>query len=189
MKQQSKQKPSKITKTLVNKIHGGRKQDSKFWQSEFAETNDKTVMKETSKRKNLIEEFTFLLLFIVGIGIVAYGGFFLYKRYYAEFTSPNPSIEQAPEQKQLLSPTDRPITKSELDRAIQKALEEKSNKQQQNPIPQADKFYYRIELVNGGRIEAESATRDGDIFTIKDRKGLVITVNRTEINTVKKVKL
>lgn len=27
--------PSKVTKAIVNKIHGGRKQDSKFWQSEF----------------------------------------------------------------------------------------------------------------------------------------------------------
>lgn len=29
--------PSKLTKVLVKKVHGGRKQDSKFWQSEFVD--------------------------------------------------------------------------------------------------------------------------------------------------------
>ena len=34
--------PSKVTKVLINKIHGGRKQDSKFWKSEFS---DETISK------------------------------------------------------------------------------------------------------------------------------------------------
>lgn len=28
---------SKVTKVLIHKLHGGRKQDSKFWQSEFSD--------------------------------------------------------------------------------------------------------------------------------------------------------
>ena len=183
------QKPSKTTKTLVKMLHGGRKQDSKFWQSEFTEPTDKTVMKEENNKKFIIESLALFLIFCLGIGIVAYGGFFLYKRYFTEFAASSQAIEKGTEQKPLSIPEDRPITKRELDRAIQKALAEKSNKQKQNTTPTADRFYYRIELVNGGKIEAESATRDGDTFTIKDRKGLVITVNRTEIKTVKKVKI
>ncbi len=146
-------------------------------------------MKETNKRRKTIESFTFFLLFCVGIGIVSYGGFFLYKKYSAEFAASSQPIIQVTAHKPIGKQKDRPITKQELDRAIQKVLEEKSDKQQKETTPQAYRFYYRIELVNGGKIEAESATRDGNIFTIKDRKGLVITVNRKEIKTVKKIKL
>lgn len=32
--------PRKIPKVLVHKVHGGRKQDSKFWQSEFSDSNE-----------------------------------------------------------------------------------------------------------------------------------------------------
>lgn len=36
----STNKPSRLTKILVQKIHGGRKQDSKFWSNEFSLAND-----------------------------------------------------------------------------------------------------------------------------------------------------
>lgn len=49
MKNQSEQTPSKVTKVLVDKIHGGRKQDSKFWQSEFSEPKKEPIKQEPKK--------------------------------------------------------------------------------------------------------------------------------------------
>ena len=189
MKDQLRRKPSKVTKTLVNKIHGGRKQDSKFWQSEFPETNREPVIKRADKKGDFTESFTLFVLFFLAIGIVSYGGFYLYKRYYAEFSKPEPPIEQITTKSPAAGIDDRPITQKELDRAIQKALAKKLRNEQRYTAPAMTNFYYRVELVNGGKIEAESATRDGDLFTIKDRKGLVFSVNRKEIKNVKKIQI
>ncbi|MBU1456615.1 MAG: hypothetical protein KKD01_18010 [Proteobacteria bacterium] len=198
MKDQSEQKPSKVTKVLVDKIHGGRKQDSKFWQSEFSETKREPIQQGHTKRGSFIESFVFFVVFFVGIGIVAYGGSYLYKRYYTEFANPiqpikqttaNSTSERRPVKKPAATIDDKPITQKELDRAIQKALADKSKTITKNAPPQATNFYYKVELVNGGKIEAESATREGDLLTIKDRKGLVFSVNLNEIKNVKKIKI
>ncbi|MBU0946654.1 MAG: hypothetical protein KJ804_11825 [Proteobacteria bacterium] len=199
MNEQPEQEPSKVTKILVNAIHGGRKQDSKFWQSEFSEADSEKIMLRENKKRLFLESVIFFLLFFVGIGVVSYGGLFLYKRYAAEFTTPKQGGGQRTVAKRTTGREagtepiprldNRAITQEELDQAIQKALAEKSRGTEEKNLPQTDQFYYRVELVNGGKIEAESASRDGDMLTIKDRKGLVITVNRAEIKNVKKVKM
>lgn len=122
----------------------------------------------------------------------------MYKRYYAEFSNPEPLIEQVTTNspvrpKAIKSPAasidDRPITQKELDKAIQKALAEQSrNKQRYTPPPMTN-FYYLVELVDGVKIKAKSATRDGDLFTIKDEKGLEFSLNRKEIKNVKKIQI
>jgi hypothetical protein len=46
MKENSGNNTSKVTKVLIDKIHGGRKQDSKFWQSEFSQRKKQSTKKE-----------------------------------------------------------------------------------------------------------------------------------------------
>lgn len=122
----------------------------------------------------------------------------MYKRYYAEFANPIQPInktattsatQQRPRKAPAASIDDKPITQKELDRAIQKALAEQSRNNQQYTSPPVTDFYYLVELVDGVKIQAKSATRNGDHFTIKDRKGLEFSLNRKEIKNVKKIKL
>ncbi len=178
--------PSKVTKILVNNIHGKRKQDSKFWQSEFSEKDP-----PTPKKNNFVKTFTLFLLFFIGSGVMGYGGLFLYKKYSTEFTNKEHPTERTivANKSPKADIDEKPITKKQLDRAIKKAFADRSGEQHNNTHQKANNFYYRVELTNGGKIEAESATRDGNLFTIKDRKGLVFSVDRKSIKNVKKIML
>jgi hypothetical protein len=64
--EQPNNKPSKLTKILVHKIHGGRKQGSKFWNSEFSLASDispREIENKIPKNRNNI------LVFSLGSGI------------------------------------------------------------------------------------------------------------------------
>lgn len=52
---EGKNKTSDLTKVLINKAHGGRKQDSKFWKSEF--DNKQTKKKSTKTRESNLKNF------------------------------------------------------------------------------------------------------------------------------------
>lgn len=119
----------------------------------------------------------------------------MFKRYYTEFASPiepiNETAEISKRKPRQVAPSldDKPITQKDLDRAIQKALAEQSRKNQRYTPPPKTDFYYLVELVDGVKIQAKSATQNGDHFTIKDRMGLEFSLKRKEIKSVKKVQI
>lgn len=193
--------PSKITKVLVSKIHGGRKQDSKFWKSEFS---DETVSKPKPTQPNVVGFFLYPLI-MVALFIGGYGSYYIYTRF---FVSPNVSAKavalksasikdsgsthenysSSTEKQQTYSskPKDRPVTQKELDRAIKKALHQRSTTnssvQKTSELP-----YYRVELTSGSIINAKSAIKDGTHYTIKDVHGLDFSMSRSDIKSVKKI--
>jgi hypothetical protein len=186
--------PSKVTKVLINKIHGGRKQDSKFWQSEFSGNDNKGNPKQTGNKSNLVEFLSLFLLSVIGIGIVIYGGYFLYNRYKIEFSQPEPIATQTPKQshkrpqiKKRIRNENKPITKKELDKAIEKALNKRQSPPSNIPNLQSANSYYQVELKNGSLIKAKSASKNGNRYTINDINGLEFSLNRNEIKEVKKI--
>ncbi|AGF76804.1 hypothetical protein UWK_00218 [Desulfocapsa sulfexigens DSM 10523] len=203
--------PTKVTKVLINKIHGKRKQDSKFWQSEFSEAGQEPVVPKRPNRSNVTQSVTFFILSFIGIGMVGYGGYFMYVKYSNEFSDPVainpqratelPAITTRPNRPEKRShpSEDNPVTKKELDKAIQKALALQKNKYKSNiqtvntspikpPYHPPEKFrYYQVELVNGSIIKAKSATKIGEMYTITNMEGTEFSLNRDEIKTVKKI--
>lgn len=199
--------PTKVTKVLIGKIHGGRKQDSKFWRSEFSEESEKELSSKKPKdySANIL---SFLLYPIVGLAIfiTAYVGYYGYKEYFSKPINASPIIaalrpaltpapskpkySQPKRNRQTYSKTseDKPVTKKELDRAIQKALNKQSTRKK--TITNRSNFrepYYRVELTSGSVIKARSAVKDGTHYTIKDIQGLEFSMLRSDIKNVKKI--
>ena len=75
------QKVSKVTEILIHKIHGGRKKDSKFWNSEYEiqnQSNSKRVEKKKNRnnRKSVINPIYGHVYRICGIIFIV--GFWIY---------------------------------------------------------------------------------------------------------------
>lgn len=199
--------PTKVTKVLINKIHGGRKQDSKFWKSEFSDApppSPKTHQPNISK-------LVMYPLVVVALFIVGYAGYNIYGRYFSTnviaaneklFKSRPPAIAtiDLPEPEYYIpkspkvnkksytkKPKDRPVTKKELDRAIDKALRQRSTTTNRSVQRTSGLPYYRVELTSGSVIKAKSAIQDGTHYTIKDVHGLEFAMSRSDIKSVKKI--
>lgn len=200
---------SKVTKVLIQKLHGGRKLDSKFWQSEFSEDSEKELSSKNPKdySANIL---SFLLYPIIGLAIfiTAYAGYYGYKEYFQKpinafpiIAVPAPRSALAPAQskpkysqskhnRQTDSRTseDKLVTKKELDRAIQKALNKQSTPRKTNSNRSISREpYYRVELTSGSVIRAKSAVKDGTHYTIKDIQGLEFSMLRSDIKNVQKI--
>jgi hypothetical protein len=204
---------TKVTKVLIHKLHGGRKQNSKFWQSEFSEENsNKTPSnKPDDHSSNIVSFFLYPIIFLA-ITITAYVGYYGYKEYFKK-PSYTPKVISRREPVKPLVPTITPskpkyykpkpkqnrqkysrtsenkfITKKELDRAIQNALNKQSSPIKTN---NSKKFHgtphYRVELTGGTVIRAKSAIKNGDHYTIKDIQGLEFSMLRSDIKSVKKI--
>lgn len=201
---------SKVTKVLIHKLHGGRKQDSKFWQSEFSEESEKELSSKKPKDYSA-NVLSFLLYPIVGLAIfiTAYAGYYGYKEYFPKPTNASPFIavpatrpaalasapskpkySQSKRNRQTYSRTseDKLVTKKELDRAIKKALNKQSTPKKTNSNRSISREpYYRVELTSGTVIRAKSAVKDGTHYTIKDTRGLEFSMLRSDIKDVQKI--
>lgn len=198
--------PSKVTKVLIKRIHGGRKQDSKFWQSEFS---DETISKPKKSQPDVVGFFLYPLI-LLALFISGYGSYYIYTRFFVSsdtsvshetvYSQPvsssepiysppvfkQPSKSRPQKQTHFIKPKDRPVTKRELDRAINKALRQPStNNRSAHSVFELP--YYRVELTSGSVIKAKSASQDGTHYTIKDIHGLEFSMLRSDIKSVKKI--
>jgi hypothetical protein len=64
-------KPSKVTKVLIDKIHAGRKKDSKFWQSEFDKKPN-----FTNSNKKTINTFSVTMIIVFLFLLISMGIYF-----------------------------------------------------------------------------------------------------------------
>ena len=199
--------PTKVTKVLINKIHGGRKQDSKFWKSEFSDAPPP----RSKKNQPNISKLVMYPLVVVALFIVGYASYNIYGRYFftndiaankklfkprapasATIALPEPEyyIPKSPKvnkKSYTKKPKDRPVTKKELDRAIDKALRQRSTTTNRSVQKTSGLPYYRVELTSGSVIKAKSAIKDGTHYTIKDTQGLEFSMQRSDIQSVKKI--
>jgi restriction system protein len=85
------------------------------------------------------------------------------------------------------------FTDDQVKRAMEAVLSEK--KSEQLKIIKADqkgeeqKYLYEIELFSGGRISTDNVTITSKEVTYRSDKGLIVSLNREEVKTMKKIKL
>ncbi|MDJ0623281.1 MAG: nuclease-related domain-containing protein [Desulfocapsaceae bacterium] len=79
------------------------------------------------------------------------------------------------------------------DEQIHKAAAELLNQQKEvntnDTDAIADTYIYQIELFSGGMITTDNATIKSDKITYTDKKGFIVSINKEEIRTLKKVKV
>jgi hypothetical protein len=173
--------PSRVTKVLVKKIHSGRKQDSKFWQSEFP--RDKTVITEPTEQKS--EKTLLYSLIILTLIIVAYVSYNIYSRYYVPSETSDKKTSESDS-----SPTYKQQTKY-----LEKSQDKPTNKKEsfsQNKIskdPVNIKYKYIVILKNGRFIDADSISSIRGILHLKTNKGLSLKIANSEVETIKKIRI
>jgi len=86
------------------------------------------------------------------------------------------------------------FSKDRITRAIKEVLSAKKNEQSINiegdgQKAEEQKYYYDIELFSGGFITTDNLTLTNNEVTFKSSKGLVVTLNREDVKSMKKIKL
>ncbi len=104
----------------------------------------------------------------------------------AENTQINMEIKQT-EQKDVR------FTDDQVTRAMEEVLSEKKSEQLKNikagQKGEEQKYLYEIELFSGGRISTDNIIIRNKEITYRSDKGLVVSLNREEVKTMKKIKL
>jgi restriction system protein len=85
------------------------------------------------------------------------------------------------------------FTDDQVTRAMEEVLSEKKSEQLKNikagQKGEEQKFLYEIELFSGGRISTDNVIITNKEVTYRRDKGLIVSLNREEIKTMKKIKL
>jgi restriction system protein len=86
------------------------------------------------------------------------------------------------------------FTEDQIAKAIKEVLSAKKNEQSINTEGggqkvQEEKYYYDIELYSGGLITTDNLTVTNNELTFESSKGLVVTLNREDVKSMKKIKL
>jgi restriction system protein len=86
------------------------------------------------------------------------------------------------------------FSEDRIARAIKEVLSAKKNEQSTNiegdgQKAEEQKYYYDIELFSGGFITTDNLTLTNNEVTFKNSKGLVVTLNREDVKSMKKIKL
>lgn len=200
-----------LTKIIINKTHGGRKQDSKFWQSEFGENTT------TQNEKSGLTIIPLILAAMTGsvVGSLLLITFFqkdiiinipenVIKPYIKD--SHIGSIPLARSSKNMESEQKAPssaekpyiknqqgkeysVSDQQLNKAIEKALQENRVRSQNDKNLNQGKYQYEIELYSGGKIYIDNADIGKDAIRYRSDRGLLISLNRKEIKTMKRVKV
>lgn len=88
---------------------------------------------------------------------------------------------------------DGSFTDDQVTRAMTEVLSEKNIEQFKNIKPgqqgEEQKYFYEIELFSGGRISTDNVTITNKEVTYISDKGLVVSLNREEVKTMKKIKV
>ena len=85
------------------------------------------------------------------------------------------------------------FTDNQVTRAMKEVLSEKKSEHLKDINPgqrgEEQKYLYEIELFSGGRISTDNVTITNKEITYKSDKGLIVSLNRDEVKTMKKIKL
>jgi restriction system protein len=85
------------------------------------------------------------------------------------------------------------FTNDQVKKAKEEVLREKTSEQFKKMESGKDggeqKYFYEIELFAGGRVHADNAEITDKEITFKNNKGLVVTLNKDEVKTIKKIKV
>lgn len=185
--------PSKLTKVLVKKIHCGRKEDSQFWQSEFADQDIAIEIpkpeKSTFFRNAFLLPVSTLLLLVVLIytavclkpelfpfldrhKIYAYlSNFFHYTP--GKTSEPNPIYPM-------------PVPRVDVP---QQPVQPYNQPKKTTPPAKIEKYIYRVEFWSGKTMEAKNVSVDKNIVTLFIDKGYTVKMNKSDIKSVKREKL
>lgn len=122
---QNNRQPSKVTKVLIHKVHGGRKKDSKFWNDDIdiSETNDMSsisIERKQNKRRSLRKPVVFpivLLLCATVVLVVAWPDLFPFLDYHKVYKAVE-RIDNLPmaneDAQKYVQPKTYPINKSHV---------------------------------------------------------------------------
>jgi len=201
---------SDLTKVLIKRVHGGRKQHTRFYQSAL---DDKQLSPAAVRSgPSLLQQILFLALgLVVGLFLVLF-----FKNY--TFSSiidllpfaKNDSVIVVPDHnesditlksippsksKPLSPPQQQPreliFTEAQKRKAIEEVIEERRKKPAQyiaSSNQSESAYQYKIDLFSGGTIYTDNADIGKDTITYKSASGLVISINRNEIKSMKWVK-
>jgi len=90
-------------------------------------------------------------------------------------------------------PKESRFTDIQIKKAKQELLHQKEqeqfNRMEKGNKGSEKKYYYEIELVSGGNIFTDNITTSGDKITYRDKRGLVVSLNRNEVKTMKKIEV
>ncbi|HBG18150.1 MAG TPA: hypothetical protein DDY32_02430 [Desulfobulbaceae bacterium] len=197
-----------VTKVLVNKIHGGRKKDSKFWNEEndlpSSDIGDIAIKTEYSKSKkvrrtlelSLYPVVTFIVIIVVLI--IARPDLFPFFNYHNIYKSLGPSSSDRVGPAKINTPHSPRIADTQLPappNRSESVLKEKYIPQP--PIPSSPPVVTIIPNTTPVKIERFSTT--GKVFSWRDSEGKLFFSNtnfpldndtlqvQTEINTYHKV--
>jgi restriction system protein len=85
------------------------------------------------------------------------------------------------------------FTNDQIKKAKEETLREKTSEQfkkiETGKEGEGGKYLYEIELLTGGRIHVDNAEITDKEITFKNNKGLVVTLNKDEVKTIKKIKV
>ncbi|OGR17920.1 MAG: hypothetical protein A2X81_02220 [Desulfobacterales bacterium GWB2_56_26] len=197
-----------VTKVLVNKIHGGRKKDSKFWNEENdlppSDIGDIAIKRESSKSKKVRRSLelslypVISLIVIVVVLIIARPDLFPFFNYHNIYKSLGPSSSDRVDPAKINTPQLPRIADAQLPtppNRSESVLKEKYIPQP--PIPSSPPAVTNIPNTTPVKIERFSTS--GKVFSWRDSEGKFFFSNtnfpldndtlqvQTEINTYHKV--
>lgn len=220
MKKANKNQVSPVTKVIVEKIHAGRKQDSKFWQSEF--DIEEVSKPESSRERSEFNIFRFVVLFLLFSFVIQLFliGFVYYKPdafpaltnfrpykivsdYLDELTNGIGMKEAAPakeagwaegkkEELKEYSFSQDQITKAKKQVLDQKKVDSRATgvvklvNEPTSKVSENVDYRYEIEFISGGRVQTNNAIIADNIVTFENNKGLVVSVSKDEILSMKR---
>jgi hypothetical protein len=210
------EKASALSKTLIYKLHGDKKPDSKFWKSEFdgihrnigriTSDESKSPRSFSGKKRFWITLFPILAVCVVASAITLifqpnWFPFFkyLYKTKPIQLNiQPQPPIIQN-NKKEIStsnpSSSDQTFTDSQVANATKQLLGEKahqinsSNTKVKSTNTAVSHIWFIVELNNGEKIITQSATESNGIITAFANSGVIKTFKREDVKSVKKILL
>ena len=218
MKRVKEDDVSPVTKLIVDKIHAGRRQDSRFWRSEF---DDGEISGEEPGGGLILMKILKVISFLVMIGllVVCMLVALIYFRPNVFPSLTHSTIYQTlsrylPESDAIV-PLNKPMapeqvggsdgkvkeytfSQEQIDKAKYEVNKSKKEMGLSNNPPAQIKFNtsdepiryrYEIEFVSGGRVYSENVRMSGDTLTFENNKGLVVSVNKNDIKTMKRFPL
>jgi hypothetical protein len=203
----NEQNVSDLNKIIIKRIHGGRKHHTRFYQSALADKQPSSPAEKSCP--TLLQQILFMACgLMVGLLLVLY-----FKNYtlsslidllpFAKNDSvivvpnsndPKPNTNPTPssKSKQKSSPQQQPreleFSQAKINKAMEEVQEERERKSAHlvTSSNQSNSAYqYKIELFSGGTIYTDNADIKEDVITYKSNRGLVISIDRDEIKSMK----
>jgi hypothetical protein len=204
---------SPLSRTIIYKLHGTKQPDSKFWKSEFdgIENNAEKIVSDGADLPTIslawkrigIAFFSILALCIVFIipAVILQPNWFPFFKSSTENIpipkniQPHPPSEKNKWEITKVNPpsTDHTYTDSQIKNTSKQLLERKTRQSNSSysktPNSMAKHEWYIVKLNNGVEILAQSIDTSNGAITILSKSGVIETLKREDVLSVKKVQL